>query len=134
MIQKIKYIVASLVLSLGVVAAVALPVDAQGAAGAAKEDVCAGITAGGGDCAEGGAGLTNVIKLVIQVLSIIVGVASVIMIVVGGLKYVTSGGDSSKVASAKSTIIYAIVGLIITALAQFIVRFVLQRSLEVGGN
>ena len=48
------------------------------------------------------------------------------MIVVGGLKYITSGGDSSNVTGAKNTILYAIIGLIIVALAQLLVRFVLR--------
>jgi hypothetical protein len=49
------------------------------------------------------------------------------MIIVGGLKYITSGGDSGNVSGAKNTILYAIVGLVVVALAQIIVRFVLTR-------
>ena len=52
--------------------------------------------------------------------AIIVGVVAIIMIIVGGFRYITSGGDSSKVGSAKNTIIYAIIGLILVALAQII--------------
>jgi hypothetical protein len=55
-------------------------------------------------------------------------VVAVIMIIVGGLKYITSGGDSGNITSAKNTILYAIVGLIVVALAQIIVRFVLERA------
>lgn len=72
--------------------------------------------------------LNDVIKLVINIFTLIVGVIAVIMIIVGGLKYITSGGDSGNVTSAKNTILYAIVGLIIVALAQFIVRFVLAKT------
>ena len=54
-----------------------------------------------------------------------VGVVSVIMIIIAGFKYVTIGGNDSSVTSAKNTILYAIVGLVIVALAQVIVRFVL---------
>jgi hypothetical protein len=50
------------------------------------------------------------------------------MIIWGGLKYITSGGDSGNVTGAKNTILYAIIGLIIVALAQFIVRFVLSKT------
>ncbi len=49
------------------------------------------------------------------------------MIIIGGLKYITSAGESSNVTSAKNTIMYAIIGLVIVALAQFIVRFVFER-------
>jgi hypothetical protein len=52
------------------------------------------------------------------------------MIVWGGLRYITSGGDSNKLSSAKNTIIYALIGLIIVALSQFIVRFVLAKATE----
>ena len=55
-------------------------------------------------------------------------IAAVIMIIWGGFRYVTSGGDSNKVSSAKNTIIYAVIGLIIVALAQFIVKFVLDKT------
>lgn len=67
--------------------------------------------------------ITNVIKLLI----IIIGAASVIMIMIGGFKYITSTGDSAKVNSAKDTILYAIIGLAVAILAQSIVSFVLMR-------
>jgi hypothetical protein len=59
---------------------------------------------------------------------------AVVMIIIGGLKYITSGGDSGNVTGAKNTILYAIIGLVIVALAQFIVRFVLSKTTgTVGG-
>ena len=54
------------------------------------------------------------------------------MIIYGGFRYVTSGGDSGHVSSAKNTIIYAIVGLVVVALAQFIVQYVLNQVSQVG--
>ena len=74
------------------------------------------------------ANFTALLKRIINIFSVIVGVIAVIMIIVGGLKYITSGGESSNVSGAKNTIIYAIVGLIIVALSQFIVRFVLSNA------
>ena len=50
------------------------------------------------------------------------------MIMVGGFKYITSGGDSGNITGAKNTILYAVVGLVVVALAQIIVRFVLART------
>jgi len=50
------------------------------------------------------------------------------MIIIGGFKYVTSGGDSTKISSAKSTIFYALIGLVVVALAQVIVRLVLTKA------
>jgi len=74
-----------------------------------------------------GTNLTKLIKLVINIFSLIVGVVAVVMIIIGGLKYITSGGDSGNISGAKNTILYAIIGLVIVALAQFIVRFVLRQ-------
>lgn len=65
------------------------------------------------------------ILIAADVLSLAGGVAAVILIVIGGLKYATSGGDSSASASARSSIINAVVGIIIIAVAQAILRFVL---------
>lgn len=78
--------------------------------------------------------VNNIISTVINIFSLVVGVVSVIMIIIGGLKYITSGGESNNVTSAKNTIMYALIGLVIVALAQIIVRFVLARVLEEGGG
>lgn len=97
-----------------------------------KKDICEGIgIAGGGgtDCNENAAGLTvnRVIASAVNIISLIVGVAAVIMVIIGGFKYITSNGDSNSISSAKNTILYAIIGLVIVALAQGIVRFVMSR-------
>ncbi len=85
-----------------------------------------------GDCATSAAGtedkVNSLITQIINIFSVIVGIIAVIMIIWGGLKYITSGGDSGNVTGAKNTILYAIIGLIIVALAQFIVRFVLSKA------
>jgi hypothetical protein len=70
--------------------------------------------------------VNDVVKKVINIISWIVGVISVIMIIIAGLRYVTSGGQEKSVTGAKSTIMYAIIGLIVVALAQIIVRFVMS--------
>lgn len=69
-----------------------------------------------------------IIELVINIFSLIVGVVSVIMIIIGGLKYITSGGDSGNITGAKNTILYAIIGLVVVALAQVVVKFVLEKT------
>lgn len=71
--------------------------------------------------------LERIIRTVVNLFSIIVGVVAVVMVIVSGLKYVTSAGDSASVNSAKNTLLYAVVGLIVVALAQIIVRFVLAK-------
>ena len=72
--------------------------------------------------------IENVIKTVINIFSAIVGAVSIIMIILGGFKYITSSGDSNNISSAKNTILYAIVGLVVVAFAQVIVQFVLERT------
>lgn len=110
---------------------------AQGTSSASPE-ISQGLCSGTGLSADTNSGCTvdsagatsevnSVIKLVINIFSLIVGLVSVIMIIVGGLKYITSNGESSNISSAKNTIIYAIIGLVIVALAQFIVHFVLGK-------
>lgn len=93
-----------------------------------KDAVCKGIALTGGDCnADSGTELNKVIEGVINVVSALVGIVAVVMIMIGGFKYITSGGDSNSVNGAKNTILYALVGLVIVALAQVIVQFTLRK-------
>jgi len=71
--------------------------------------------------------IQDIVTLVVNIFSVIVGIVAVIMIIYGGFKYITSGGDSGNITSAKNTIIYAIIGLVVVALAQFLVQFVLDK-------
>jgi hypothetical protein len=99
----------------------------QQAIGATKDDICDGVALTGGSCTGGGGpSVESVIATVINILSIVVGVIAVIMIIIGGLRYITSGGDSNNTKGAKDTILYAIIGLVVVAMAQVIVRFVLN--------
>lgn len=74
--------------------------------------------------------ITKVIQDLINTLSLIVGIVAVVMIMIGGLRYITSGGSDTSVTSAKNTILYAIIGLIIVALSQVMVRFVIHKVTE----
>lgn len=71
--------------------------------------------------------INDIVHTVINLFSAIVGIVAVVMIIVGGLRYITSGGNDTSVASAKNTLLYAIIGLVIVALAQIIVRFTLNK-------
>ncbi len=72
-------------------------------------------------------GKDGIITKAARILALIVGIASVVMIIIGGFKYVLSNGDSNAINSAKNTIIYAIIGLIVSVIAGTIVQFVLTR-------
>ncbi len=70
-------------------------------------------------------GETGVFKQITNTILYIVGIVAVIMLIIGGIKYVVSGGDSKKVTDAKNTVLYAIIGLIVAFLAFAIVNFVI---------
>ena len=117
----------SLVVSLGVF--VAVPQLARAAT--AKSTVCDGIgaTTGADGCSDGsGKSINDILAMVINIFSWFVGVVAVIFVIVGAFKYITSGGDASAVKSAKDTLLYAIIGLVIVAVAQVLVQFVLTKS------
>jgi len=69
----------------------------------------------------------GLIKTVVNVLLWAVGILSVIMIIFSGFRYITSAGDASKTKSARSTLIYSVVGLIVAIMAWAIVNMVINR-------
>ena len=71
-------------------------------------------------------GDTGVFRQVTNTILYIVGIIAVIMLIIGGIRYVISGGDSKKVTDAKNTVLYAIIGLVISFLAFAIVNFVIS--------
>lgn len=72
-------------------------------------------------------GPTGLFTRIVQIIVWLVAVVSVLMIVIGGFRYVVSGGDSNAVSGAKNTIIYALIGLVVAFFAQVIVSFVLSQ-------
>ena len=68
------------------------------------------------------------VSTVTNLLSLVVGAASVIMIIFGGFKFITSGGNADKTKAATKTITYALVGLAVVVLAQFLVKFVFSKA------
>ncbi len=127
--KSLKHFVISAFVLLGLGGTLLVPVQAT--ASQAENNLCRGA---GGTPTEGG-GCTNpnetrtvrgTIDDIINLLLFLIGVIAVIMIIIGGLRYVLSGGDQSSVSSAKNTIIYAVVGLIVAAMAYAIINFVLD--------
>ena len=93
-------------------------------AGAQVDEINKGIDAIGGSSSTATLQVDDIVLAVVNWLLFAVGVISVIMLIVGGIKYATSAGDSNKVTSAKNTIMYAIIGLAVAVLAFAIVGFV----------
>lgn len=108
------------------------PVLASSTAGAQPVDQVAntvnqiqsGVNSAGGG---GQPQLVPTFKKIINVLLFIIGLIAVLMIVIGGLRYVVSGGDSSATKGAKDTILYAVIGLVVAIMAYGIVNFVVGR-------
>jgi Type IV secretion system pilin len=100
----------------------------------AKADICSGVGAVSGangcDAPKGSPTVNSVINNVINIISAFVGILAVIMIVFAGFRYVTAAGDSGKISSAKNTLIYAIVGLVVAGVAQLIVRYVVTNVVK----
>lgn len=132
MIERVKKLITSLSVASLFLVPVMAPVAVHAAADI-KGNLCSGadLDVDGtcddptGDTAK--TTVNNLLTNVINIFSLIVGVVAVIMIIIGGLKYITSGGEASNITGAKNTILYAVIGLVVVALAQFIVKFVLAK-------
>lgn len=123
------------ILALG--ASVALPVlqpagtaHAQGVANDCSEDGSGGLSSGancskGTDQADQLFGDGGIFQTITNVLLFIIGAISVIMLIIGGIRYVVSGGDQAAVTSAKNTILYAVIGIVVAILAYALVNFVI---------
>lgn len=128
--NKIKTIIVSSLMMLGMVA---LPV-ATAPVGLALEnsEACKGINSidpspGSGDACKRDGQLSKFIQQIINILLFIIGSIAVLMIIIGGLRYVLSAGDQNAVTGAKNTILYAVVGLIVAIMAFAIVNFVVGK-------
>lgn len=126
--KRIKLLFLSLVLACSL-----LPALPAMAAENVFEDACK--TPGGQNSSACQANTTSnpltgpdgVITRVTSIVSFLAGAAAIIMLIVAGFMFVTSAGDAGKVASARQTALYAVVGIVIVVVAQGIVVFILNR-------
>jgi hypothetical protein len=95
-------------------------------AGTSKGEVLNGIGESGNDCDS--SGVNSVFHGIVVLISFIAGIIAVIMIILAGIRYITSAGDPNKVSGAKNTLIYALIGILVAALAQILVHFVLYNA------
>lgn len=100
-----------------------------GLAGHAQAAACDSTTINGGaNCAQGNTSnvaLVDQIKTITNTMLFAVGVVAVIMLIVGGFRYIFSGGNSTSVNAAKDTILYAVIGIVVALLSWGIVTFIL---------
>jgi heme/copper-type cytochrome/quinol oxidase subunit 2 len=139
MINKIKLTLLSLMSIFGFAAPLAMAASVSAQNAVTQPQVNNGLCKGAnGDfttgntvaCTDGSAekAANKLVTNIINILSVVVGVIAVIMIIFAGFRYVTSSGKDESVKGAKNTILYAIIGLVIVALAQIIVHFVLAKT------
>lgn len=120
--SKLKMLLVGSVVSVGF-AAVAAPAATaidlfDGCSADSSSAVC---KAAGNDSAQ------NIVASIISALLWIIGAIAVIMIVIAGIKYTTSNGDANKIQSAKNTLLYAVIGVVVAVLGQAIIIFVVDR-------
>ncbi len=67
----------------------------------------------------------SLVKIVVNLLLYALGIISVIAIIIGGIRYATAGGTSAGINTARETIIYGVVGVVVGLMAWSIVNFVI---------
>jgi hypothetical protein cdiviTM7_00647 len=132
--EEMKKVFSGIIITLAAIASGAMfftaPVYAEDVITAADNGPVAGI-----DSAQGTGvptqinGDTGIVRKIINILLYVIAIISVIMLIIGGLKYVVSGGNNAKVSDAKNTILYAIIGLVVAIFAYAIIRFVVGQAI-----
>ncbi len=109
--------------------------DSGGSGGSKTFDACKHVkTQGTAVCAGSETKAEDVVKNIISILFWIIGILAVIVIIYAGITFITAAGNPSKVAQAKTMIIYAVIGLAVAILAYAIVNFVVGASSGKGVN
>jgi hypothetical protein len=128
-----KRLILSLALLLGLAGGFALAVPATSQAAGVFSGACSDADAkGSAFCADANktsnpiSGKNGILYKVTRIISIIAAITAVIMMIVGGMMYITSGGDTGKADSARHTILYAAVGLVVVGVAQGIVALIVN--------
>jgi hypothetical protein len=140
-----KYLNQSLRNLLGFVAVAAvaavllMPAMPVAASSTAQEAACNGsggtwVPATGSCISPDGRTVTGTLQQVINILIFIVGAIAVVMVVIGAIRYTVSQGDQAAVSSAKNTILYAVIGIVLAFAAYGIVNFVTQQFENPAGQ
>jgi len=121
--MRIKYILLSLGIIIGLgLAIVPLKVDAINVFDPCsindKSSIC---TATGTDTVQ------KYVKIIANTLLYILGAVSVVVIIIAGVGFTTSTGDPAAITKAKSTLMYAVIGLVVAILAYAIVNYVVDK-------
>lgn len=133
--KKARFITAAVALALSVFGLSLIPTvtHAVGSTSVCDTNVPQEIKDANG--CGGGGGSTDFANVICEIIKIVVGfmgAVAAIFVVVGGFQFMTSAGDAGKVAKAKQTILYSLIGLIVCVLAFAIVNFVITNI--INGN
>jgi len=119
--KKINRVIAALAISFGTALFMVLPASAL-----SLMDVINGAYRGQGQPTELFSGSTALIPRAINLMLFVVGILAIFMLIFGGIRYVVSGGNESRVKDAKNTILYAIIGLVVAILGYAVVQWVIS--------
>ncbi|GAC1369606.1 MAG: hypothetical protein NVSMB39_1590 [Candidatus Saccharimonadales bacterium] len=123
----------ALMLSMGTATVAGIVVSAAPAmAACTNPDPATGTIQDGANCAQPNGTSGNlfatggIFQTIANVLIFLVGAIAVIYLIIGGLRYVTSGGDAKAVSAAKDTILYAVIGIVVAVISFALVSFVIS--------
>lgn len=126
--QRLIALFATLALVFGVGVLVAVPASAINVFDSCAAEKAKPAAEQSPVCAEANTdSINNPIQSVIGLLLFAIGTISIVMIIVGGIRYVISNGEAARIKTAKDTILYAVIGLIVSMLAYVIVNFVVNQ-------
>ena len=125
-----KKTIAGIFLAVFVIFSIAMPVFAydpfkEACSGGSSSDFCKNATQQASE--DRIAGPNGILTKITQFIVFLAGGFAVIMVTLGGAKYTFSAGDSNAVKSAKDTILYALIGLVVALFSQAMVVFVLSK-------
>lgn len=132
--KKIAMILASVIMMVGLAVPLVQPVFAASPKDVIQEGLNAAETGDPAGKGTDSGALSSQVTNIINIMLFAVGVISLIVIILGGIRYTTSGGKQDQVTSAKNTIMYAVIGLIVALLGFAIVNFVITNVGDDGGS
>jgi hypothetical protein len=126
--KKIKYVILTLGLMTGFgLAFMPANASAAGTTGGVLSDACSGDAASTALCKQSGQdNFKKYVGIIVNTLLFVLAAVSVIVIIIAGITYTTSGGDAALVTKAKNTLLYAVVGLVVAIMAYAIVNYVIH--------
>ena len=127
--KNIKKIAIIFFTTLSILSTTSALAFAQSPFSGSKGAVCSGIGINnGGGCPDTAGSVNSTIIAVLDILTWIIGPISVIVIMIAGFRMITSNGDANTFNSARNTIFYASIGIVVVSISQIIVQFVLNKT------